>query len=143
VPLVAHVLCLYNMTLIPDGISSTALSTLMEDAPTDDINKQGYPFAGHSQAELITAAEIASNMLIQEIPHPVAHKVLALMVISNLINWHNKAAESLLEESPDAALAWSEDVGILKSTYRSLLAVEVTQDDFTYDEGNDVCTCDH
>ena len=64
--------------------------------------------------------------------HPIGHKVAAIAIMTNMLDWHSRMAKSLMEEGEhSAALGWARDAGKFQSILNILDTVEVCDDDFT------------
>ena len=64
--------------------------------------------------------------------HPVSHKLACMIVFNNMIDWHKRMSQSMMESGDfDAAAGWSRDAGKFQAIMNILFTIEVGNDDFT------------
>ena len=120
--------------LIPDGISFADLEKLQEKAaPEAEIKEQ--LFDDLTAEEVHALADKGLQLITDECEHPIAHKVAALIVINNMLDWHKRMAEVCQEagEFPQAN-GWSRDAGKFQACMNILTTIEVGEGDFTCPE---------
>ena len=119
---------------IPDSFNLDELSAMLENAPqeedlhaaADNSNKELTP----EQIEDIAheALEFASS----KCDNPLIHKVIAMQVIHNMIQWHKTVSEKQYAEGNTASGgAWGRDAGKFQAVMDILCNVTVGPDDFT------------
>ena len=119
---------------IPNSISPEELAKLAESAVTsDEVTDSETPLYGGMTEEAIY--ELVGSKL-QEISeacdHPVSHKLAVIYVINNMIEWHKRMSQSMMESGEfDAAAGWSRDCGKFQAIMNILFTIEVGSDDFT------------
>ena len=120
--------------LIPDGISFADLEKLQEKAVLDNhIEEPEYD--GLTAEEVHALADRGLELISEGCEHPIAHKVAAMVVLNNMLEWHKRMAEACQEagEFP-AANGWSRDAGKFQACLNILTTVEVGEGDFTCPE---------
>ena len=121
------------MTTTPDGISFSALQDMLADAP-----KEAEAPVVSEKDEQARLEEIADRCLTQaseEAKGPLVHKVMVAMVLSNLIAWHRKIGENLIEEGEtETGLAWQRDAGKCQAILDILYNIQCGEDDFLVNE---------
>lgn len=120
---------------VPDSFSMDELSNMLENAPieeeihaeqADDSNGEFTP----EQIEDIAqeALEFASN----KCKDPLVHKVMCMMIVSRMVEWHNNCAKRQLTEGEiESAACWFRDAGKFQSMMDSLTNIGIGPDDFT------------
>jgi len=120
------------MTTTPDSIGSEQLEELLSSAPTDNSAADG-PYAGLTKKELASLVKKTLDTFDERCNHPVAQKLLALVIISNGIGWHTMAGnQQIKDDDPKAATSWLRDAGKLQASATLLEDVSFGPDDFTY-----------
>ena len=100
-------------TSAPDSFNMDDLSKLLETAQSEEE----LHAADNSDKELTPEfiEGIASECLdlaTEKCKDPLVHKVMAMMIINNMISWHRHVALRQLEEENEASMgAWMRDAG--------------------------------
>ena len=137
---------------IPDGFSIEQLQSMHEEAipeavahaveldkgcdhPEDETCPHCSSTFGPNNLTVDQVCDIAQDGLEQindAIGHPIGHKVAAIAIMTNMLDWHSRMSKSLMEEGEhSAALGWARDAGKFQSILNILDTVEVCDDDFT------------
>ena len=116
------------MTTTPDGISFAALQDMLSDAP-----KEAEGAEEEMTRERIE--EIADQCLTMAqtlgARGPLVHKVMMVMTLSNLIDWHTTVGERMLEDNElESSRAWLRDAGKCQAMADILYTVQCGDDDF-------------
>ena len=125
-------------TSIPDSFNMDELSEMLETAPNEEML---HATVGCNDDKELTpeyiesVAEKALDMAAQECPDPLVHKVMAMMVIHRMIEWHRSIAMKQLEEGNEASMGcWMRDAGKFQAVMDILTNISVGPDDFTLGE---------
>ena len=119
---------------VPDSFSMDELSNMLENAPqeedlhttADNSNKEFTPeyIEGVAQEMLELASE--------KCPDPLVHKVIAMMVICRMVDWHKGVAKSQLEDGNLESMgAWMRDAGKFQACMDILTSIAIGPTDFT------------
>lgn len=66
---------------------------------------------------------------------PLVHKIMMIMTLSNLIDWHEGIGEKHLEEGEtEAGMAWFKDAGKCQSIVNILYTIQCGENDFLVKE---------
>ena len=116
---------------IPNGFSSSDLEAMFDAAPKE-AELQAKPETEMTDIERIdAAADEALNSV--ENPGPVVHKVMAMKVISRMIEWHTNYGQAMIAEGEsDAGVAWLRDAGKFQAVMCILQGINVGEDDFSF-----------
>jgi hypothetical protein len=118
---------------LPDGMSMAQLKELMNNAPEEPSQPVPTPFGGKSQKELCDISAQYLTAAQEDCHHPMVHKVMALTVIRQFIDWHTQCGDNLMSQAPEQAIGWLRDAGKLQAAYEQLAGVCFGEDDFTFD----------
>lgn len=117
------------MTATPDGISFADLQGMLEDAPKE----ADAPVVAETD-EQQRLEEIADRCLAQaseEAKGPLVHKLMMVMVLSNLIAWHSHVGERMFEEGEtESGRAWLRDAGKCQAMMDIIYSIQCGDDDF-------------
>ena len=123
---------------LPNSISTADLQKLADAAKASDPEVRTDDevetplFGGLTEEEVWNIADEGLTLIQEKCNHPIGHKVAALIVINNMINWHNKMAEGMMEDGEFApAAGWLKDAGKFQAIMNILTTIEVGDDDFT------------
>ena len=122
------------MTAIPDSFSMDELSTMLENAPQEDdlhnvAENTGKDLTPEQMEEL---AEEVLEYAYSKCTDPLVHKVVAMRVIHNMVQWHMTVAEKQYQEGNDqSGGAWMRDAGKFQAVMNILSTVTVGPEDFT------------
>ena len=119
---------------IPDSFNLDDLSAMLENAPQEE---DLHAVADNSDKELTPEyiEGIAQEMLelaTEKCRDPLVHKVIAMMVIHRMVDWHKHVAIRQLEEGNRESMgAWMRDAGKFQACMDILCNIAVGPDDFT------------
>ena len=114
-------------TSIPDGISSEALQSLIENA------KEPYqaPLADASPQELMKFVAKLADSGYEQIGTVFAYKLIIDYCLFQLFNYHNDGYQNKLDEGDTAAaLGWARDAGQLQAIAHTLKSIYLGDQDF-------------
>ena len=115
---------------VPDSFSMDELSNMLENAPQEEelhaTEKELTPeFIEKVAMDVLDKAS-------EECPDPLVHKVIAMMVISRMVDWHKHVAQRQLDEGNITSMgAWMRDAGKFQSVMDILCSIAIGPDDFT------------
>ena len=126
---------------IPDSFSLDELSNMLENAPhEEDLRAQhsddcpGCPECEATPERIEDIANEALDFAASKCDDPLVHKVIAMKVMHNMIQWHKHVAIRQLNEGNEASMgAWMRDAGKFQAVMDILTSVTVGPDDFTCD----------
>ena len=122
---------------VPDSFSMDELSNMLENAPQEedlhaancscnDCDKEFTPEYIESVAQEVL--ELAT----EKCPDPLVHKVIAMMVICRMVDWHKGVARKQLEDGNEQSMgAWMRDAGKFQACMDILTSIAIGPDDFT------------
>ena len=114
---------------VPDGISFDELQSMMEDAAKREPEEDCTFCASRRAIE--EAAEVSLKTAIEIVHDPMVHKVMMLDILSNMVDWHTKIGESLMEDDcTEAGISWLRDAGKFQSMMGVLLSIEIGDNDW-------------
>ena len=126
---------------VPNSIDSNTLENLLATALNEEKEQADTsgPYGGHSKEALIALVEEHKDEMLEKVRDPMAHKLLALMIMQHFIDWHREIAKSHIEEGHSSGtiaqmgcgLGWAEDYGKLKCAYEIFRRVGLGKNDFT------------
>ena len=126
---------------IPDSINPDTLQSLFDAAiqESKEQAKDSGPYGGYSQEAMLNIVSDAKDELLEKVSHPMAHKMMVLMIIQHFIDWHGNIAidnvraghESSTVRQMTCGLGWAEDIGKLKAAYEIFRSVSLGDEDFT------------
>ena len=119
------------MSNIPDQISHDDLKKLLEVPDTKPELDDNEPlFDGYTTKELIELCHEAKDAIAEKCKHPMAHKVLAMLIIEHFIRFHVNVSGQHLSEDDPRCLVWAKDVGKLEAIRRLFADVGFGPDDW-------------
>ena len=120
---------------LPNSISTADLQKLADaakEAGSDEQTKEEPLYAGLTQDEVWDAADAGLTLIQEKCNHPLGHKVAAVIVMNNMLNWHTTMAQQMMEDGElDPAAGWLKDAGKFQAILNILMTIEVGSDDFT------------
>ena len=117
------------MTTTPDGISFAELQNMLPDAPKEDDRTTPQTMTREEIEEIADKCLTMANDLGAR--GPMVHKVMMMMTLSNLIDWHTTVGERMLEDNElESARAWFRDAGKCQAMADILYTVQCGDDDF-------------
>ena len=116
---------------IPESISLEQLAALQVDAPkeedSDTSSRGDGPYDGLTKGQLFDLADEVLKASMDKCGDPMIHKIIALDILSKMIEWHTAMGE---EESGKANVAWLRDAGKLQAAMQLLHSVSFGPEDF-------------
>ena len=119
---------------VPDSFSMDELSNMLENAPQEE---ELHAVAANSDKELTPEqiddlADEALEFASSKCNDPLVHKVIAMKVMHNMIQWHKTVAEKQYAEGhTTSGGCWMRDAGKFQAVMDILCNVTVGPDDFT------------
>ncbi len=108
------------------------LNAALESAPKEDEIKSQVEKREYSQEYIEKVADDALNMASDLVKDPIVHKVMAMMIVNRMIQWHTLIGdEQLKHDEQAAAVCWYRDAGKFQSMMDSLMMIAIGNDDFT------------
>jgi len=119
----------------PNSLSVAELENLLKTAEPDKDYAEKAEFAGLTKSEMIEAISEARDALYKKCGCPMTSKLLALMMIVDLQNYHEGMSDKAADASEkDCAYAWARDAGQLSAAHSILTRVSVDHTDWIADE---------
>ena len=119
---------------VPDSFNLDELSAMLENAPQEeDLHTANNDDKQEYTPEYIeSVAQECLELATEKCKDPLVHKVMAMMIISRMVEWHNNCAERQLEDgSIKSAACWYRDAGKFQAMMDSLVNIGVGPNDFT------------
>ena len=122
---------------IPESFNMDQLSELLETAQSED---DLHTAADNSDKELTpefieSVAQEVLELATDKCPDPIVHKVIAMMVICRMVDWHKGVAIKQLEDGNRESMgAWMRDAGKFQACMDILCSIAVGLHDFTCSE---------
>jgi len=119
---------------IPESFNLDQLSELLETAQSED---DMHTAADNSDKELTPefiegVAQEVLELATDKCPDPLVHKVIAMMVICRMVDWHKGVAIKQLEDGNQESMgAWMRDAGKFQACMDILTSIAIGPDDFT------------
>ena len=119
---------------IPESFNLDQLSELLETAQSED---DMHTAADNSDKELTPefiegVAQEVLELATDKCPDPLVHKVIAMMVICRMVDWHKGVAIKQLEDGNQESMgAWMRDAGKFQACMDILTSIAIRPDDFT------------
>jgi len=124
---------LYMTQSVPDNISMDDLHEFLETACSEDEIHSSKEASDDFSPEFIqNVAQEALELASEKCPDPLVHKVMVMMIVSRMIEWHNHCAQRQLEDDNiQSAACWYRDAGKFQSMMDSLRTIGIGPSDFT------------
>ena len=122
---------------VPESFNMDQLSELLETAQSED---ELHTAADNSDKELTPEviegiAQEALELATEKCPDPLVHKVMAMMIICRMVDWHKGVAIKQLEDGNQESMgAWMRDAGKFQACMDILTSIAIGPDDFTVAE---------
>ena len=119
---------------IPESFNMDQLSELLETAQSED---DMHTAADNSDKELTPefiegVAQEVLELATDKCPDPLVHKVIAMMVVCRMVDWHKGVATKQLEDGNQESMgAWMRDAGKFQACMDILTSIAIGPDDFT------------
>ena len=117
---------------IPDKVSRTDLKKLLE-VEVPDLDEDQALYDGFTTEELVDLCNDAKDAVLAKCHHPMAHKVLAMLIIEHCLQFHKDVGARRFNEGQTDALAWAKDAGKLETIRRLFADVPMGNDDWFFD----------
>ena len=134
---------------VPDRISAGDLESLRkiasvkeekavrDAAVNEECEEDERVHDGKTHQEVIDIAQKHMDEMYDECKSPMVHKVMAMMIIHRMMQWHAGNARSQIEKDLDeSALAWASDAGKFRAALDTLRQISICEDDFTWRPDN-------
>ena len=120
---------------LPNSISTADLQKLADaakEAGSDEETEEEKTYSGLTFDEVWDVADEGLTHIQEKCAHPLGHKVAAIIVMGNMLNWHTKMAEQMMEDGEfGPAAGWLKDAGKFQSIMNILQTIEIGDDDPT------------
>ena len=120
---------------VPNSFSMDDLEKAMETAPNEELL---HATVGCNDDKELTSefieniAQEALDLATQKCPDPLVHKVMAMMIIHRMVDWHHGIGLRQLEEDNlDSMGAWMRDAGKSQACMDILNSISIGPDDWT------------
>ena len=118
-------------TSVPDGVSFSDLESLIENAPTDIVDREVND-QSESISDLDKRVKAALDAFEAVADDALTAKAAVMSIIDRMIGWHTHVAESLIEDKDvESAIGWARDAGKFQAVYNILSTIQVSDDDPT------------
>ena len=122
---------------LPNSISTADLQKLADaakEAGTDEETSEEL-YSGLTFDQVYDLADEGLTLIAEKCSHPLGHKVAAIIVMSNMLNWHTKMAEQLMEDGEfEPAAGWMKDAGKFQAIMNILQTIQIGENDPTCPE---------
>ena len=119
---------------LPNSISTADLQKLADAAKEagSDEEQEEKTYSGLTFDEVWDVADEGLTHIQEKCAHPLGHKVAAIIVMGNMLNWHTKMAEQMMEDGEfGPAAGWLKDAGKFQAIMNILQTIEIGDDDPT------------
>ena len=135
-PIPFFVLHLIDMTSsVPDSFSMDELSEMLETAPNEELL---HATVGCNDDKELTPefiegiAQECLEFATAKCPDPLVHKVMAMMIIHRMVDWHKGVAlRQLDDDNLESMGAWMRDAGKFQAVMDILCSIAIGPDDWT------------
>ena len=107
---------------------------MLENAPQEeDLHAVADNSDKEFSSEFIEDVALkALDTATEQCPDPLVHKVMAMMVVSRMVDWHKGVAIRQLEDGNRESMgAWMRDAGKFQAVMDILCSIAIGPDDFT------------
>ena len=119
---------------VPESFNMDQLSELLENAQSEDaLHTAADNLDKEFSPEFIEDVALkALDSATASCPDPLVHKVMAMMVISRMVDWHKGVAIRQLEDDNQLSMgAWMRDAGKFQAVMDILSSIAIGPEDFT------------
>ena len=89
-------------------------------------------YDGKTRSEVIDIVDNLLDQSLEKCNDPMIHKVMALQILSNMVEWHTKQGLELFQEGEtEAGVAWTRDGGKFQAAMGIILSIGVGPNDWT------------
>ena len=120
---------------IPESFSMDDLEKAMETAPNEELL---HATVGCNDDKELTpeyienVAQEVLELATDKCPDPLVHKVIAMMVIHRMVDWHKGVAQRQLDDDNLESMgAWMRDAGKFQACMDILCSIAIGPHDFT------------
>ena len=114
---------------IPDSFSPEALQELLENAPTDIVDRQ---VDDEPDCELHERVDAALEAFEEVAEDALTAKAGVMSILDRMVEWHTTVAQSLIEHGEtESAIGWARDAGKFQAALNILSTIQVSDDDPT------------
>ena len=119
---------------VPESFNMDQLSELLENAQSED---DLHAAADNSDKELTPEyiekiAQETLELATDKCKDPLVHKVMAMMIISRMIEWHKGVAINQLDDDNMESMGcWMRDAGKFQACMDILTSIAIGPQDFT------------
>ena len=120
---------------IPNGFSSDELERMLASA-MPDVSPEAADDDDALQATVIRIAEDIHDQMdnmskAAEVPPQLVGKLVMLITLNRMIQWHTHVGEMHIEDQPKSAASWLKDAGKFQAIVNILASIMVSDHDFT------------
>ena len=120
---------------VPDSFSMDELSNMLENAPQEEDLHTANQSKELSPEDIERIAQEAIDYASERAPGPLVHKVMAMAIITRMIEWHTHMGVDMFDnDNQMSGVCWLRDAGKFQSMMNSLVNISVGDDDFTCDQ---------
>ena len=120
------------MTAVPNSFSMDELTAALESAPAEDELRSNLDKREYTQEYIEQVASDALDFASDLVKDPLVHKIMAMMIVNRMIEWHTLIGDKQLESgTQESAVCWYRDAGKFQSMMDSLMMIAVGNNDFT------------
>lgn len=123
---------------IPDGFSMGELELLAQVAAQREVeadeceSSEEACFDGKTKEEVKSIVEGLMALSLEECNDPMVHKIMALEIVSNMIEWHTRQGLQEVESGNERSMvAWTRDAGKFQAALGILLSISCGPNDWT------------
>ena len=123
------------MTSVPDSFNIDQLEEMLETAPNEELL---HATVGCNDDKELTSeyienvAQEALEFATEKCHDPLVHKVMAMMIVCRMIDWHKHVAQRQLDDGNiECMAAWMRDSGKFQSVMDILCSIAIGENDFT------------
>ena len=122
------------MTSVPNSFNLDELSKMLESAPQEeDLRTEATNDSKEYTPEFIEdVAREALDFATDKCDDPLVHKVMAMMIVHRMIEWHTSIGERQFEnDDVRSGVCWLRDAGKFQAMMDSLVSIAVGPNDYT------------
>ena len=123
------------MTSVPDSFNIDQLEEMLETAPNEELL---HATVGCNDDKELTpeyienVAQEVLELATDKCPDPLVHKVIAMIVIHRMVDWHKSVAQRQLDDDNLESMgAWMRDAGKFQACMDILCSIAIGPDDWT------------
>jgi len=118
---------------VPDSFSMDELSNMLENAPQEeDLHTAANADKEFTPEFIEKIAQECLEAASEKCPDPLVHKVMAMMIIHRMVDWHKSVAQRQLDDGNLESMgAWMRDAGKFQACMDILCNIAIGPNDFT------------